>query len=185
MNILLIFFALPVAVIIFSIILQKISKCPIIVASIIFAIFLVITFVINNLNFLIATIVYTFLAFITAFIVMLLCRINNFICCNTNRCGNRCSCNNRCNCDDRCNCNDRCDCNNGCNCNDVRNSNNISTTNIDEQNLAVTDGSFNIGRNGTVCTCNQIDNNTISVSANIVPNNNRNGRFFGTYRRCR
>ena len=41
MNILLIFFALPIATIIISIALQKILKCPILVAAIIFAIFLI------------------------------------------------------------------------------------------------------------------------------------------------
>jgi hypothetical protein len=68
MNILLIFFALPIAVIIFSIALQKILKCPILVSAIIFAIFLIVTFVIDNVNFLIATIIYTIISFITAFI---------------------------------------------------------------------------------------------------------------------
>ena len=58
MNILLIFFALPIAVIIISIALQRILKCPILVAAIIFAIFLIVTFIVNNLNFLIAAIVY-------------------------------------------------------------------------------------------------------------------------------
>ena len=38
MNILLLFFAIPIAVIIFSIALQKILKCPFIVAGIIFSI---------------------------------------------------------------------------------------------------------------------------------------------------
>ena len=74
MNVLLIFFAIPLAVIIFSIALQKIFKCPFIVAGIIFAIFLIVTFVINNLVFLVATIIYTIIALITAFIVMFICR---------------------------------------------------------------------------------------------------------------
>ena len=51
MNVLLIFFALPIATIIISIALQKILKCPPLVASIIFAIFLIVTFIINNINF--------------------------------------------------------------------------------------------------------------------------------------
>ena len=42
----------------------------------------------------------------------------------------------------------------------------------------------NMGTNGTRCTCSQVDNNTISVAANIVPSNNntRTGRFYGSYR---
>ena len=52
MNTLLIFFALPTSVIIISIALQKIFKCPFLVAAIIFAIFLIVTFVVGNLTFL-------------------------------------------------------------------------------------------------------------------------------------
>ena len=95
MNILLIFFALPIAVIIISIALQKIFKCPILVAAVIFAIFLIVTFVINNINFLIATIAYAILAFITAYITCIICR---FI--NRNSCNRSCLCNNNRNDDD-------------------------------------------------------------------------------------
>ena len=74
-TLLLIFFAIPIAVIIVSIALQKIFKCPFLVAAIIFAIFLVVTFIIGNLIFLVATIVYAILAFITAVITKIICRI--------------------------------------------------------------------------------------------------------------
>lgn len=70
MTELLIFFALPIATIIISIALQKILKCPFLVAGIVFAIFLVVTFVIPDLTFLVATIAYTLIAFITAFLTM-------------------------------------------------------------------------------------------------------------------
>lgn len=82
MNILLIFFALPIAVIIISAILQKLLSSPIAVAALIFAIFLVVTFAISNINLLIATLVYTLLALITAVIVRFICesRKNNNIC---------------------------------------------------------------------------------------------------------
>ncbi len=73
MNTLLIFFALPIAVIIVSAILQKVLKCPLAVAALIFAIFLVVTFAAFDATFLIATLAYTVLAFITALIVKLLC----------------------------------------------------------------------------------------------------------------
>ena len=75
MNTLLIFFALPIAIIIISIALQKIFKCPFLVAGIIFAIFLIVTFTIGNLNYLVATIAYTILAFITAILTNIICRI--------------------------------------------------------------------------------------------------------------
>ena len=68
-NILLLFFALPIATIIISIALQKVLDNPLLVAAIIFAIFLVVTFIIGDLNFLIATIVYTILSFLTAAII--------------------------------------------------------------------------------------------------------------------
>ena len=77
MNILLLFFALPIAVIIFSIALQKIFKNPILVASIIFAIFLVTTIAIGDLTYLIATIIYTIIAYIVAVLTCILDRIIN------------------------------------------------------------------------------------------------------------
>ena len=75
MNIiLLIFFAIPLAVIIFSIALQKVLKCPALVAGIMFAIGLIITFIIGNLMILAATLVYTFISYMTALIGCLICR---------------------------------------------------------------------------------------------------------------
>jgi len=66
MNNLLIYFALPIATIILSIILQKLIKCPLAVASIFFAIYLVVTFAAFDINFLILAILYTILAYVTA-----------------------------------------------------------------------------------------------------------------------
>ncbi len=82
MNTLLIFFAFPLAVIIISAILQKLLKSPIAVALLIFAIFLVVTFAAFDETFLIATLVYTILAFITASLVRLFCKTgeNNCLC---------------------------------------------------------------------------------------------------------
>ena len=77
MNILLIFFALPIATIIISIALQKILKCPVLVAAVIFAIFLIVTFIINNLTFLVAAIVYAIISFITAILTYIICRFLN------------------------------------------------------------------------------------------------------------
>ena len=77
MNTLLIFFAFPVAVIIISAILQKLIKNPIAVAALIFAIFLIVTFAAFDVTFLIATLVYTILALITALIVRYICESNN------------------------------------------------------------------------------------------------------------
>ena len=74
MNTLLIFFAFPISVIIISIILEKLLKSPIAVASLTFAIFLVITFAAFDETFLIATLAYTIISFVTALIVNLLTR---------------------------------------------------------------------------------------------------------------
>ena len=89
MNNLLVFFALPIAVIIISIALQKILKCPPLVAAVIFSIFLIVTFVVNNLNFLIATIVYTIISFIVASIICFISRfLKNIGSRNSNCCNN-------------------------------------------------------------------------------------------------
>lgn len=74
MNTLLIFFAFPIAVIIISAILEKLLKNPIAVAAFIFAIFLIVTFAAFDETFLIATLVYTIIAFITALVVHFLKR---------------------------------------------------------------------------------------------------------------
>ena len=75
MNTLLFFFAFPVAVIIFSIVLEKLLKNPIIVASLIFAVFLILTFAVFGDNFLIATLAYTILSFVTALIIQIIAQI--------------------------------------------------------------------------------------------------------------
>jgi len=77
MNLLLIFFALPLATIVFSIALQKIIDNHILVASTIFSIFLIVTFVVGDLNLLIATIIYTIISFLTAIIVKYIDENNN------------------------------------------------------------------------------------------------------------
>lgn len=92
MNLLLIFFALPLATIVFSITLQRILENPILVASLIFSIFLIVTFVVGDLNLLISTIIYTILSFLTAIIFRYIDENNN----NEND-GNNQSCNNNVN----------------------------------------------------------------------------------------
>ena len=54
---LLLFFALPVATIILAVVLQKILKCPILVAATFFAIYLIVAFAIFDSSFLIFVIV--------------------------------------------------------------------------------------------------------------------------------
>ena len=86
---LLIFFAIPLAVIIFSIALQKILKNPFLVSGIIFSILLIIALSFFDTIYLIAAVAYTILSFLTAVITLLFCRwlVNNQICnliCNGN-----------------------------------------------------------------------------------------------------
>ncbi len=73
MNILLIFFAIPVATIILSGILETFIHCPYKVAGIFFSIFLVIAFALGGTaELLVAALVYTIISFVTAYIVMLI-----------------------------------------------------------------------------------------------------------------
>ena len=91
MNILLIFFALPIATIILAAVLEKILNCPLAVAAVFFAIYLVVTFAAFDTTFLIATIVYTILAFLTALIVRFICNNLNE---ENDEDNNSCGCNN-------------------------------------------------------------------------------------------
>lgn len=188
MNTLLIFFALPIAVIIISIALQKIFKCPFLVAGIIFAIFLIVTFVVGNINLLIATIAYTILAFITAVLTNIICRILRELdrregeressCCNRrNRNSNSNNNNNETqllsitgNCSNNDNGNLLTISSNGCN-------------GVENDLLTINTGRSN--NNGSSCNCNT-SNDSIAVRANVFPNNNTNGRtgsFCGCFRR--
>ena len=74
MNTLLLFFALPIATIILSIVLLKILKCPALVAATFFAIYLILTYAVFGSDFLIFAIVYTILSYITAIISKSICK---------------------------------------------------------------------------------------------------------------
>lgn len=75
MNTILIFVVLPLATIIFSIALQHLFKCPILVSAIIFAIFLILTYTVFGTDFLIFAILFAILAFITAFLTHFICKL--------------------------------------------------------------------------------------------------------------
>ena len=157
MNILLIFFALPIATIIISIALQKIFRCPILVAAIIFAIFIVLTFTIFGINFIVATIIYTIISFITAYITCLLQNssvfINNQCSCNMARSGRNCNtCRNRNNC---CNIN-----------NSIPTSDELLTINSTYCN----DGNLLTISSNNNCTGEENDLLTINSNGNIINN---------------
>lgn len=68
MNIVLTFFAIPVAIIILSIVLERILKCPVLTAATFFAIFLILAFTVFDTSFLVFVIAYTIISYITALI---------------------------------------------------------------------------------------------------------------------
>lgn len=188
MNIfLLIFFALPIATIILSIVLQKILKCPLLVAITFFAIYLIVSFALvptaQLVYALILTIIYSIIAYITAWLVKLACRLRRLF---GNDCG--CVCENSCNC--RCNCNDQ-DSDNDTN----NNRNNLLTISSNCGNGNTNDLltiSSNCSRNDNDndednegCNCSSNSGNVV-LSANVAPNSTNNGRtgsFRGCYRR--
>ena len=63
---LLIYFAIPVAVIILSAVLETVLHSPVAVASVIFSILLIVTFAAFDATFLVLTIIYTIISYITA-----------------------------------------------------------------------------------------------------------------------
>ena len=177
-TILLIFFAIPLAVIIFSIALQKLLKCSALVAGIVFAIGVIVTFIIGSLIVLAATLVYTLISYITALIVCLInrhCHNNDDDCCRRNRCWNNNE-NDLLTISSRCQNNRNGDlltinssCANG-------NNNDISTANTINGVIRIVDSNGN-------SSCN---NDEITTRINVVPNTANNGRtgcICGRYRR--
>lgn len=85
-NLLLLFFALPVAIIILSIIFETLINCPIKIAGITFSILLIVTFAVADETFLIFTILYTILSYVVAWITKQWCsnqEDDNNTCLNT------------------------------------------------------------------------------------------------------
>lgn len=94
MNILF-FVIFPIAVILISIVLQKLLKSPILVAILIFAVFLILAYTVFTPEFLLNAIIYAIIAFITAAIFKLICSLRRRISCNIfNVCDDTDSCNN-------------------------------------------------------------------------------------------
>lgn len=85
MNNLLLLFALPVATIVLAIVLQKILNNPLLVAATFFAIYLVVAFSAFDSSFLVYTIAYTILAYVTAVLVRMICNLLRMIA-NQNNC---------------------------------------------------------------------------------------------------
>lgn len=194
---LLIFFALPLATILLAIVFQKVLKCPILVAITFFAIYLIILFalyaagvIINLAGGLIAVIIYTIIAFLTAWLVRLISFIKErlFNCDNNEgRSGGRnrerertCGCNQNNETENNDLLRISCRCNNG-------NSQELLTINSDCL------GASDDNSNGNSCGCSNNNdiavaraNNGVAVSGNVIPNQancGRTGWIRGCYRR--
>lgn len=181
---LLVFFALPLATILLSIVLQKILKCPILVAITFFAIYLIVAFAAFSDNLaeaIIATIIYSILAFITASIVRLIDALRDRL--NRNSCCRNCCC---CNND-----NNNTNTNNGnllrisCSCGNGE-SNDLLTVNSSCGNNNEDTDSDNDDTTGCCRCSDNTANQGVSVNASVVPCSNNGGRtgcIRGCYRR--
>ena len=143
----LLFFILPFATILLSIVLQKLLKSPILVAITFFAIYLILTYTVFGTSFLIFAIVYSILAYITAAITRLICTIIRRL--------------RECNCDGRWInwlCRD-----------DYTRSNNIANSN----NIT---GISNVSNGNNIISSNNVANDNIIGTTNITETINNNGR---------
>lgn len=111
MNLVLLLFALPFATIIFSIVLQKIIKSPILVALTVFSIYLILALTVFNESFLVLAILYTILSYITASITRLIKKFIKRCLLNSNNTDNGNSCE-----QDECGENDSINDESGCGC---------------------------------------------------------------------
>ncbi|MBR3162693.1 MAG: DUF2651 family protein [Clostridia bacterium] len=93
MNNLLVFFALPLATIIIAIVLERIWKNYILVTLFTFAVYLIVAFALGDATLLVLVIIYTFLAFVAAFLSMAFRKINKKLKCleETENCTNNCN----------------------------------------------------------------------------------------------
>lgn len=159
----LIIFAVVFATIVFSIVLERIIHCPILVGFTFFAAFLIVAAVFNSVTLVIIAIGLGILAFIVAFLDCIFRRSRFF---RNNSCLS-------CDCDDeddersgrnlrRNNCN--CNCNNGNNSNEtltILNSNGRVVARINGNNVTCTS-------NNNGCGCNNSGVNLISENGNIA-----------------
>ena len=195
MDPILIFVVLPLATIIFSIALQRLFNCPILVSAIVFTIFLILAYTVFETDFIIFGILFAILAFITAFLSNLFCRLirrlrnleerNLESNCNSSD-GDGCSCSRR-NSNEQNSRNGR---NNTgrCNCNDSDNENLLTISsrcgNGDSSELLTISTGGTCGNNNNDnnnCRCN---NERSVLNAEVLPTNNgRSGAFRGCFKR--
>lgn len=159
MNVLLIFFAIPLAVIILSAILESFINCPFKVAGIFFAIFIVVAFALGGTaTLIVAAIVYTIISYITAVIIRFI--INR----RCNCCGNS---------EDNCRPCNNCDSCNSCSRN---NANNLNLNNFND--LSTLNALNNLSRIGVGLNNNLETPNVLSDSSNLNNNINNTCRRY-------
>ena len=88
------FIVLPLATVLISIVLQKLLRSSILVAILVFAVYLILAFTVFTMDFLINVVIYTILAFVTAVAVRIICCLIGRINCNDNN-GICSTCNNQ------------------------------------------------------------------------------------------
>lgn len=178
MNILLIFFAIPLAIIILSGILETFIHCPFKVAGIFFSILIVVAFALGGSAILIvAAIIYTLIAFISAAIVRI---IINRIC---NRCDDS---------EERCRfCRDECS---SCGSNNTLEVNNTNLRALNDLNTInmLNNLNNNLNNLNTLNTINNLNRNNFNndlVTSNVFPEDAQNtfntNTRNSTCRRCR
>lgn len=164
MDLILIFVVLPLTTIIFSIALQRLLKCPILVAAVVFATFLILTYTVFGTDFIIFAILFAILAFITAFLVSLFCRITRSNLDNNDNDDNLLTISSRCG-----------------NC---KNSEVLTISTGGTYGNSNNNNASNCNNGNNNCSCNNNTNERIVLNAEVVPANNGNsGAFRGCYRR--
>lgn len=176
---LLIFFALPLATILLAIVLQKQLKSPILVGITFFAVYIIVAFILSIIGIvdlgpaLVAAIIYTIIAFITAYIVMIICNILKKI---ERICRHREDHESDVESENDNN-------NNGCCCSNNQNNN------VAVQGVIEVQNNNNENESNGNCNCdnnNNCGNDRYDIRANVSPNitnNGRTGTFRGCYRR--
>ena len=76
------FVIFPIAVILISIVLQRVLRSPILVAILVFAIFLILAYTAFTPDFVLNALVYAIIAFITAYIFRLICSLRRKLDCS-------------------------------------------------------------------------------------------------------
>lgn len=171
MNILLIFFAIPIATIILSAILETFIHCPYKVAGIFFSIFIVVAFALGGTaELVVAALVYTIISFLTAYIVMIIQNRRNG-CCNDNCEDN--SCNNR-NCCRNNNCSNN-SCESNCRSNNCCNENNDNNFSLNNNFSAFNPNTFSFNNENFIP-------NSLAENDNSITNTNNTNSMYRRYR---